>query len=240
MLKQTAIFQRGDVRRLSIVLVAAIAMILPRFSTKNGPKPRPRSIPALLATLCPARPRRRLTTAPAPGISQSNAGDDRRSALNSLRAVLRVVRLAGHDTQRRAGLSPAQLLALKALDGPESIRLNELARRTMTSASSVSEVITRLVTQGLVSRTRCDDDGRSVRLALTESGRAAILEAPEPEDEVLCGLDKLAAGERKQLSELLNRLLENISPAPGAAGETEAATDSSADPLAEAPVIAQA
>ena len=223
MLKRCPIYQPGDMRRLCIVVVAGIAMALPRFSTKFGPKPRPKSIPALLATLCPARPRRRLTMVRTPGIIPTTAGDDGQSALNSLRAVLRVVRLAGHDTQKRAGLSSAQMLALKALDGPEPIRMNELARRTMTSPSSVSEVITRLVSQGLVSRTRCDEDGRSVRLALTDSGRAALLETPAPEEEVLSGLDKLGAGERKQLSELLNRLLENLSPA--AEEESEHQTD---------------
>src|SRR5690348_11719198 len=144
MLKRRHIYQPGDGRRLCIVVVAGIAMALPRFSTNHGPKPRPKSIPALLATLCPARPRRRLTMVRAPGFMPP-AGDDGQSALNSLRAVLRVVRLAGHDTQKRAGLSSAQILALKALDGPEPIRMTELARRTMTSPSSVSEVITRLV-----------------------------------------------------------------------------------------------
>jgi len=228
MLKHSHIFNRGDVRRLCLVLIAAFVMALPRFSTRHGPKPRPKSIPALLASIFPARPRRRLTNTTGPKVTPTinGSGDDGHSALISLRAVLRVVRLAGHDAQRRAGLSSAQLLALKALDGPEPIRMNELARRTMTSASSVSEVITRLVSQGLVSRTRCDDDGRSVRLALTESGRAALIEAPAPEDEVLSGLDKLAAGERKQLSELLNRLLENICAPASAGSEPEGASGS--------------
>lgn len=201
-------FAREDVRRLLIVIAVGSAMIIPRPGRRL--KPRPHTIPGLLATVCPVRPRRRFPVArpvrPLPPIST----DDGKVALDSLRAILRAVRIAGHDAQKRVGLTAAQLSALRALDEVDPLSMNELADRTMTNASSASEVVTRLVSQGLVSRVRCEEDGRSVRLSLTDSGRLALAAGTGPEDEVRGALDKLPTAERRQLNRLLARLLENL------------------------------
>lgn len=203
-------FARADVKRLLIVCALGFALLVPKPG-RAGLRARPHSIPALLATICPARPRRRFPSVrpqrPLPSIST----DDGKVAIDSLRAILRAVRLAGHDAQKRVGLTAAQLSALRALDQADPLSMNELADRTMTNASSASEVVTRLVSQGLVSRVRCEEDGRSVRLSLTDSGRLALAAGTGPEDEVRGAVDKLDNGERRQLNRLLGRLLENLS-----------------------------
>lgn len=216
---------RADVKRLLIVTAVGIALLVPKPGRARL-RPRPHSVPALLATLCPVRPRRRFPSArpqrPLPAINT----DDGKVAIDSLRAILRAVRLAGHDAQKRVGLTAAQFAALRALDQADPLSMNELADRTMTNASSASEVVTRLVSQGLVSRVRCEEDGRSVRLSLTDSGRLALTAGTGPEDEVRGAVDKLESGERRQLNRLLARLLEHLSQGAGAGLAPENASPS--------------
>ena len=231
---------RADVTRLLIVVAAVSAMLIPRPGG-NRLRPRPHTIPALLATMCPARPRRRFPVArpqrPLPPIST----DDGRVALDSLRAILRAVRIAGHDAHKRVGLTAAQLSALRALDEADPLSMNELAGRTMTNPSSASEVVTRLVSQGLVSRVRCEEDGRSVRLSLTDSGRVALAAGTGPEDDVRDALEKLATSERRQLNRLLGRLLQNLADVPEAEGFVLDSTSLGGEPgTTGAPATAEA
>src|SRR4051794_11606889 len=52
--------------------------------------------------------------------------------------------------------------------------LRELARAAAVSAPTATRMIDLLEARGLVSRTRCADDRRAVRLALTADGEAAV------------------------------------------------------------------
>jgi DNA-binding MarR family transcriptional regulator len=54
----------------------------------------------------------------------------------------------------------------------EPIRLGELNRRVLLSQPALSRMVDRLVERGLVQREADAGDGRSVRLSLTEEGRA--------------------------------------------------------------------
>ena len=60
------------------------------------------------------------------------------------------------------------LYTLAKCDGP--IKLSELHRNVLLSQPALSRMVDRLVTQGLVERTKDLQDGRSVRLALTADG----------------------------------------------------------------------
>lgn len=54
----------------------------------------------------------------------------------------------------------------------EPIRLGELNRRVLLSQPALSRMVDRLVERGLVRREADAGDGRSIRLSLTEEGRA--------------------------------------------------------------------
>ncbi|GAA4920004.1 DNA-binding MarR family transcriptional regulator [Stackebrandtia albiflava] len=62
------------------------------------------------------------------------------------------------------------LYTLSKCPGP--IRLSELHRRHLLSQPALSRMVDRLVERGLVARTTDPHDGRGVRLALTDAGRA--------------------------------------------------------------------
>jgi DNA-binding MarR family transcriptional regulator len=54
----------------------------------------------------------------------------------------------------------------------EPIRLSELNRRVLLSQPALSRMVDRMVERGFVRREADERDGRSVRLSLTEAGRA--------------------------------------------------------------------
>jgi len=62
------------------------------------------------------------------------------------------------------------LYALSKSAGP--VRIGGLHRRVLLSQPALSRMVDRLVERGLVERCPDDDDGRVVRLTLTEAGRA--------------------------------------------------------------------
>ncbi|MER8187380.1 MarR family transcriptional regulator [Kitasatospora sp. NPDC094015] len=67
----------------------------------------------------------------------------------------------------------------------EPVAASDLGARTMLSRSQVSRVVDALAARGLVARTPSPTDARSVRIALTELGRAAFAEADATRREVL-------------------------------------------------------
>lgn len=107
------------------------------------------------------------------------------------------------------GLSGAQLFVLQCLARRSPCSVNELASFTATDQSSVSVVVSRLVTRGLVKRTPSKLDRRRVDLSLTASGRTLLAAAPEAaQDRLLAAIAQLKKSEAVQLSALLDKLVE--------------------------------
>ena len=93
---------------------------------------------------------------------------------DALRRIVRALHRSHRVAEQRWDLSAAQLLVLQRLAEAPSLSVNELADRTFTHQSTVSVVVGRLVTRGLVRRNRANDDARRAELALTASGRALL------------------------------------------------------------------
>src|ERR1041384_4256440 len=98
---------------------------------------------------------------------------DSQRILDSIRRLVRLLRLADRAAQNELGLSGAQLFVLQELGKTPSLSLNELAERTRTDQSSVSVVVTRLVAAGLVARDRDSRDARRLVLPPTQPRLAA-------------------------------------------------------------------
>lgn len=213
-------------RRVLIVSVAMLALTLPKLRDGHRHLGAHPISGGALATFCPVRPRRKVNAVPHPIQSQPNAADAGQIAVDAIRKIARVVRVAGHDTHRRLGLTAAQLAVLRSLDTSSALSMSDVAQRTMTNASSVSEVVTRLVSNGFVHRNRSLRDARSVELSLTDAGRSALAAGQGADEELRSGLGKMADRERRLLSRLLGRLLNNLTEPP-------AASDGSLGPTAE-------
>lgn len=137
------------------------------------------------------------------------AGEETRQILNSLRQIVRSLRVSSRNAEQQVGLSGAQLFVLQCLASQSPCSVNQLAAATATDQSSVSVVVSRLVSRGYVKRATSKLDRRSVELSLTPAGRTLLLAAPEAAQERLLGaLAKLKKSERLALSGLLGKLVE--------------------------------
>jgi DNA-binding MarR family transcriptional regulator len=137
-------------------------------------------------------------------------GDIRR-VLDAIRRIVRVLRLASREAEKRVGLSAAQLFVLQKLAEGGVLSVNELAQRTHTHQSSVSVVVQRLVGRGLVQRTRSRRDGRQADVAATTAGKSALKSAPTAaQDQIIAALSRLDAKEVRRLAGALELLTGEI------------------------------
>jgi DNA-binding MarR family transcriptional regulator len=139
--------------------------------------------------------------------------------LDSVRRLVRVLRLSERGAQSEVGLSGAQLFVLQELGRAPAMSLNELAERTRTDQSSVSVVVTRLVDAGLVARERSLADARRSEISITRRGATALKKAPPVAQHLLLeACEALPEEERKQFAATFIRLLEKMgvadAPAP--------------------------
>lgn len=147
------------------------------------------------------------------------------SAMNSVRSIVRAMRMNTREIEAKIGMSLAQLFVLQVLAERPAGSLNELAARTATHQSSVSVVVRRLVDKGYVSRTKSMIDQRRVDLDVTQNGRAILSGAPTTvQARLLAGLRRMPPSDLRALSAQLERWLGDggidLSPAP-MLGETE-------------------
>lgn len=129
-------------------------------------------------------------------------------AMNSIRSVVRALRINTRAIELRMGISLAQLFVLQKLAEKPAESLNELAERTATHQSSVSVVVRRLVEAGLVTRTAAPDDRRRVNIALTPQGRVRLADAPPTvQMDLIKALHRLPAEQQRSIADLLETWL---------------------------------
>ena len=133
-----------------------------------------------------------------------------------LEVLSRVSRLARHlDLARREafaahGLEPWEfdvLAALRREGAPYALSPGRLLQVTLVTSGTMTNRIDRLEAKGLVERVPDPDDGRSVRVLLTEAGRTrvddALTDLLAHERRILAAL---AAADRAKLADLLRLL----------------------------------
>jgi DNA-binding MarR family transcriptional regulator len=108
-----------------------------------------------------------------------------------LPAEVTPLRLVTHRLARRlrkhsgAGLTPSQLSALSTLERHGAIRIGQLATREQISKSSVTRLVAKLETLGLVERRPDADDGRSSYVDLTDQGQELLTSSSHRADAYL-------------------------------------------------------
>jgi len=133
-----------------------------------------------------------------------------------LEVLSRVTRLARHlDLARRDafdahGLEPWEfdvLAALRRAGAPYSLSPGRLLQVTLVTSGTMTNRIDRLEAKGLVEREPDPDDGRSVRVLLTDAGRTrvddALTDLLAHERRILAAL---APDDREKLADLLRLL----------------------------------
>jgi DNA-binding MarR family transcriptional regulator len=105
-----------------------------------------------------------------------------------------------------AGLTLPAYTALSVLRAQDGLSNARLARRSLVTPQSMSEVLTLLVEQGYVRRLAEPGHGRVIRIELTKAGMRALERCDRAVDEVEREmLGELDAGEMEDLREALLR-----------------------------------
>ncbi|MBF6328599.1 MarR family winged helix-turn-helix transcriptional regulator [Nocardia transvalensis] len=101
------------------------------------------------------------------------------------------------------------LTTLRRSGGPDGLTAGGLIKATMVTSGAITNRIDRLEAKGLVRRTQDPKDRRTVRIQLTEAGRALVDEImPVHVDNQVRFLGGLERKELAQLSDLLRALAE--------------------------------
>ena len=143
---------------------------------------------------------------------------DTQRILDSIRRLVRLLRLTDRAAQSELGLSGAQLFVLHELGKSAPLSLSDLAERTRTDQSSVSVVVTRLVEGGYIMRDRDKRDARRLVLNLTKSGKAiAEKSPPAAQERIIEALEHLSAADRKRFADVFARIIQELGETRGAA-----------------------
>jgi len=134
----------------------------------------------------------------------ADCSDPATQAMNAVRRIVRALRSAQDSSEAVLGLTGAQLFVLREIEKSGTPSISELAHRTATVQSSVSEVVARLAARGLVSRGRAAGDRRRASIALTASGHRTLASAPETvQERMLAAFDRLDDDVQQALSRSL-------------------------------------
>jgi DNA-binding MarR family transcriptional regulator len=142
-------------------------------------------------------------------ISTTDAKTEARQVLDSIRRLVRALRLFSREAEAKAQVSAAQLFVLQQLSFTTALSLKDLAKRTYTDQSSVSTVVSKLVEKGLVTKRPSPKDQRSAELHLSVRGVNAIKGQPDAfQARLVEALVKMDANERTGLTQGLKQLLK--------------------------------
>jgi DNA-binding MarR family transcriptional regulator len=131
------------------------------------------------------------------------------SVLDSLRRIVRALRISSRSSEKTHGLSAAQLFVMNQLARAlRPLSMNELAQATFTHQSSVSAVVSRLVDRRLVQRVTSEKDARKVEVFLTDEGSRLVENSPRAvQDQLVLAIEKLGPERSQELAVLLNELV---------------------------------
>lgn len=139
--------------------------------------------------------------------------------LNAMQVVARILRLSkaletrfGH-LHKRFNLKQGEFEVLAALKRADAKALtpSELYQSMLLSSGAMTSRLDRLENKGLISRSHCTQDRRSIKVSLTSEGKALINEVAPAHFELL---SKLMAGfsdhDKTQLAQFLKGCLLQI------------------------------
>jgi MarR family transcriptional regulator, lower aerobic nicotinate degradation pathway regulator len=130
-------------------------------------------------------------------------------AINALRRMVRGLRAAAEAVERDLKISAAQLFVMSALAESPDQSVKDLAQVTMTTHSTVSEVVSGLLAKGLVTRSTDVKDARRSVLRLTRQGASLLRRSPRAiQQDLIDGFGSLKAAERRALVVGLEKWIE--------------------------------
>ncbi|MAD88929.1 MAG: MarR family transcriptional regulator [Pseudoalteromonas sp.] len=100
--------------------------------------------------------------------------------LVSIRKVIRAIDLHSKQLNKSSGLTGPQLLIMQEIARVKGVTASHVAKQINLSAATVTNILDRLENRGLIERVRSSEDKRRVGLFLSEDGKTALIDAPQP------------------------------------------------------------
>lgn len=112
----------------------------------------------------------------------------------------------------KLGITYPQYLVLMVLWEHNSMPVNTIAKKLILNTNTITPLLKRMETQGIVQRTRSNEDERKVTVSLTEKGQKLRIRAAEIPEKLVAQLDtdKISVEDLIDLREKLNRLINSI------------------------------
>ncbi|MBA4758280.1 MarR family transcriptional regulator [Sphingosinicella sp.] len=127
--------------------------------------------------------------------------------LRALRRILRASELGGRRLAAETGLIPSQMLVLQEIARRDDITPGAIAAALQFGHATVTNILDRLETGGLVVRRRGEQDKRQVLVRITEAGASALKAAPDMlQSRFNAGFTTLPAWEQAMILAALERL----------------------------------
>jgi len=130
-------------------------------------------------------------------------------AINALRRMVRGLRAAAEAVERDLKISAAQLFVMTELSQSPEQSVKDLAAVTMTTHSTVSQVVSQLLAKRLVTRSVDPADARRSVLRLTRQGSNLLRRSPRAiQQDLIEGFFNLRTSEQRGLANGLEKWLE--------------------------------
>jgi len=136
-----------------------------------------------------------------------NMSDLQDQVLVSLRRIIRATDLHSRKLGKRTGLTTPQLVIIHAIGKLKDPTVSEVAKAVSLSLATVTTILNRLESNGLINRERSRLDRRRVMVTLTEQGESMRASAPKPlQDSFVDRFSKLEVWEQHQIVAALERV----------------------------------
>lgn len=163
--------------------------------------------------------------------------------IRSLRRIVRAIDLHSRVLAQSHGLTGPQALILKELSRLEETTVGQLAQQVSLSPATVTDILSRLESRGLVTRTRSDRDRRRVLVKPTTAALEMLQSGPSLlQENFVAELEGLEEWERTLILSSLQRIasmmsVEAIPAAPVLSSGPLPPTSSELSRKTEAPFI---
>lgn len=126
--------------------------------------------------------------------------------LVAIRKIIRATDLYSQKLRKSVGLTTPQLLVLRAVGPRRDVSLGKIANDLSLSQATVTSLVDRLESRGLVTRRRSKEDKRRIHVELTQKGRDVLDRAPNLlQDDFVVRFDALPEWERSMITAALQR-----------------------------------
>lgn len=106
------------------------------------------------------------------------SGDRSHEVLVALRRIIRATDLHSKKISKESGLTVPQVIVLQSIRDLGEVTTGRISERVSLSQGTVTSILDRLESRGLIERYRSAEDRRVVHERLTKQGRTVLRKAP--------------------------------------------------------------